>query len=78
MHAGWVVAFIPAVVALGAWLFLSGRLRAIGWVGIAAASVGVLVPTCTRTSTVRRGRYQRSAHVHRHLHMGGVYHFTAF
>lgn len=48
MHAGWIVAFIPAVVALGAWLFLRERLRAIGWVGIAAASAGVLVLTSTR------------------------------
>jgi drug/metabolite transporter (DMT)-like permease len=48
MHAGWIVAFIPAVVALGAWLFLRERLRPIGWLGIAAASAGVLVLTSTR------------------------------
>ncbi|MEX1133090.1 MAG: DMT family transporter [Flavobacteriales bacterium] len=48
MHAGWIVAFIPAVVALGAWLFLREHMRAIGWVGIAAASAGVLVLTSTR------------------------------
>jgi RarD protein len=48
MHAGWIVAFIPAVVALGAWLFLRERLRTIGWVGIAVASAGVLVLTSTR------------------------------
>lgn len=47
MHAGWIVAFIPAVVAVGAWLFLRERLRAIGWVGIAVASTGVLVLTAT-------------------------------
>lgn len=47
MHAGWIVAFIPAVVAVGAWLFLRERLRAMGWVGIAVASAGVLVLTAT-------------------------------
>jgi drug/metabolite transporter (DMT)-like permease len=47
MHAGWIVAFIPAVVALGAWLFLRERMRAIGWAGIVVASLGVLVLTAT-------------------------------
>jgi RarD protein len=47
MHAGWIVVFIPAVVAVGAWLFLRERMRAIGWVGITVASTGVLVLTAT-------------------------------
>jgi len=45
MQAGWIMAFIPAVVAVGAWLFQGQRMRAIGWLGIAAASVGVFVLT---------------------------------
>lgn len=48
MRAGWIIAFIPAVVAVGAWLFQRQRLRAIGWVGILVASGGVLVLTSTR------------------------------
>lgn len=48
MRAGWIIAFIPAVVAVGAWLFQKQRLRLIGWVGIVAASAGVLVLTATR------------------------------
>ena len=48
MRAGWIIAFIPAVVAVGAWLFQRQRLRAIGWVGILAASCGVFVLTATR------------------------------
>lgn len=47
MHAGWIIAFIPAVVAVGAWLFQRQRLRVIGWVGILVASAGVFVLTAT-------------------------------
>lgn len=48
MRAGWIIAFIPAVVAVGAWLFQRQRLRVIGWLGIVVASTGVLVLTATR------------------------------
>ena len=47
MHAGWIIAFIPAVVAVGAWLFQRQRLRVIGWFGIAVATAGVLLLTGT-------------------------------
>lgn len=48
MRAGWIIAFIPAVVAVGAWLFQRQRLRVIGWLGILVASAGVFVLTATR------------------------------
>jgi drug/metabolite transporter (DMT)-like permease len=48
MHAGWIVAFIPAVVAVGAWLFQRQRLRVVGWLGIVVATLGVLAVTSTR------------------------------
>jgi len=48
MRAGWIIAFVPVVVAVGAWLFQGQRLRAIGWAGIGVASVGVLLLTATR------------------------------
>lgn len=48
IRAGWIIAFIPAVVAVGAWLFQRQRLRVIGWLGIAIASAGVFVLTATR------------------------------
>lgn len=48
MRAGWIIAFIPAVVAIGAWLFQQQRLRLIGWAGILLASSGVFVLTATR------------------------------
>lgn len=48
MRAGWIVAFIPAVVAVGAHVFLEQRMRAIGWAGIAVATSGVVVLTSLR------------------------------
>ena len=48
MRAGWIVAFIPAVIAVGARLFLKQRMRSIGWFGIAVATSGVFVLTSTR------------------------------
>ncbi|MFZ1687252.1 MAG: DMT family transporter [Flavobacteriales bacterium] len=48
IRAGWIIAFIPAVVAIGAWLFQKQRLQAIGWLGILVASAGVFVLTATR------------------------------
>jgi drug/metabolite transporter (DMT)-like permease len=48
VRAGWIVAFIPIVVAVGARLFLKQRMRALGWVGIAVATSGVFVLTSTR------------------------------
>ncbi len=50
MHAGWIIAFIPAVVAVGAWLFQRQRLRVVGWLGIMVASTGVFVLTATQPS----------------------------
>ena len=42
INAGWIVAFIPVNIALGAQLFLAQRLRALGWGGVALASAGVV------------------------------------
>lgn len=50
MRAGWIIAFIPAVVAVGAWAFKGRHLRAGGWAGIGLASIGVLVLTAMRPS----------------------------
>jgi drug/metabolite transporter (DMT)-like permease len=54
MRAGWIIAFIPVVVAVGALVFLRQRMRAIGWLGIAAATCGVLVLTSTRPEQLAR------------------------
>ena len=47
MHAGWLVAFMPVTIALGAQAFLSQKLRPIGWLGAAIASSGVLLLTAS-------------------------------
>lgn len=54
MRAGWIVAFIPVVIAVGARLFLKQRMRAIGWIGIAVATSGVFVLTSTRPEQLAR------------------------
>jgi drug/metabolite transporter (DMT)-like permease len=43
VRAGWIVAFIPVVVALGARAFLGQRLSWGGWVGAGIATAGVLL-----------------------------------
>ena len=45
VRTGWIIAFIPALIALGARLFLGQRLRSSGWIGIAVAWCGVLLVT---------------------------------
>ncbi len=54
IRAGWIVAFIPAVVALLAALFLRQRLGRLGWVGIAISTVGVLILTSIRPADFLR------------------------
>ncbi|MCE9594340.1 MAG: DMT family transporter [Planctomycetes bacterium] len=41
ISSGWIIAFNPVVLALGGALFLGERIRALGWFGMAVASVGV-------------------------------------
>ena len=54
IRAGWIIAFIPAVVALLAVVFLHQRLRAQGWIGILLATIGVLVLTSVRPAALTR------------------------
>jgi drug/metabolite transporter (DMT)-like permease len=54
MRAGWIVAFIPAVVAVGAALFLGERMRRQGWLGVALATLGVLVLSSVRPADFAR------------------------
>lgn len=41
INSGWIVGFSPVVIALGAQMFLSERLRGLGWAGVALATLGV-------------------------------------
>jgi drug/metabolite transporter (DMT)-like permease len=52
MRAGWLVAFMPVTIALGAQLFRGERLRGLGWLGVAVASTGVFVLTATRPTDI--------------------------
>src|SRR5882672_2213398 len=54
MRAGWLVAFVPVTIALGARFFLGHQLRAVGWLGVATASCGVLLLTSTAPSEFAR------------------------
>lgn len=55
MRAGWIIAFIPAVVAVGAWRFKGRHLGPMGWTGIAVASGGVLLLTAMRPAHLVNG-----------------------
>lgn len=48
LRAGWIIAFIPVVVAVGSRVFLGQRMKPAGWVGIAIATFGVLALTAVR------------------------------
>jgi drug/metabolite transporter (DMT)-like permease len=54
MRAGWLVAFMPVTIALGAQLFRGERMRALGWLGAAVASGGVFALTATRPTEFAR------------------------
>ncbi|MCP4246337.1 MAG: DMT family transporter [bacterium] len=42
-NTGWIIAFVPITIAVGARLFLSERMAARAWFGIGLGTVGVLV-----------------------------------
>ena len=48
IRAGWFVAFMPVVISLGAQLVLRERMRGFGWLGVALATLGVLVLASAR------------------------------
>jgi drug/metabolite transporter (DMT)-like permease len=43
VHTGWIIGFIPAVVALGAHVLGKQRIKPLGWDGIALGTGGILV-----------------------------------
>lgn len=43
MRAGWLIAFMPIAIALGAHFLRKDRMSKLGWLGAGVASVGVLV-----------------------------------
>jgi drug/metabolite transporter (DMT)-like permease len=53
-RSGWIIAFIPVVVALMAAAFLGRRLRPSGWLVIAVATAGVLALTAAPPEELAR------------------------
>lgn len=49
-HAAWIVCFSSVTIALAAHFLLGQRLRALGWLGVAVALVGVLGVTQSHAS----------------------------
>jgi drug/metabolite transporter (DMT)-like permease len=45
IHTGWIIGFIPVVIALGAHFVMRQRMSPLGWWGVAVATGGVLVVT---------------------------------
>lgn len=56
IHAGWIIAFIPVMIALGAQLLGQQRLRAVGWAGVLLGSGGVLLVTLAQPGGFPRAR----------------------
>jgi drug/metabolite transporter (DMT)-like permease len=54
IDSGWIVGFCPVTIALGAQLFLGEKMRAVGWLGVLLATLGVwLVAFAGVTELVR-------------------------
>ena len=45
INTAWIIGVIPVMIALGSALFLRERLPAVGWLGVAVATGGVLMVT---------------------------------
>ncbi len=56
IHTGWIIGFIPVVIALGARVFLGQRLAAGAWLGVAVATGGVLLVTAQQPPDFSRAR----------------------
>lgn len=55
-HSGWLVAFSPVAIALGAALFLRERIAARAWLGIAVAASGVALVVLSRSQGLENAR----------------------
>jgi drug/metabolite transporter (DMT)-like permease len=57
INTAWIIAFIPAVIALGARIFLGHRLDAGAWLGVAIATAGVLLVTARQPPDFSQARF---------------------
>ena len=56
INTAWIIAFIPAVIALGARVFLGHRLPVSAWLGVAVATGGVLLVTAQQPPDFSQAR----------------------
>ena len=57
IHTGWIVGFMPVTIALGAYLLRRQRLNALGWLGVAVGTGGVLLVTLKSTPDFAQARF---------------------
>jgi drug/metabolite transporter (DMT)-like permease len=57
VNTGWIIAVIPALIALGAHLFLHQRMKPIGWLGIALATTGVMLVTASSPASMTNANF---------------------
>jgi drug/metabolite transporter (DMT)-like permease len=57
INTGWIIAFIPVTIDLGARIFLGQAMRGVGWLGAAVATSGVLLVTRAPLSGFERAGF---------------------
>jgi len=57
INTGWIIGFIPVTIAIGAQLLGQQRLSALGWVGVATGSLGVLTVTAVAPPDFAHARF---------------------
>jgi drug/metabolite transporter (DMT)-like permease len=57
IRTGWIIAFIPIMIALGGSLFLARHLAPLGWLGVALGSTGVLVVAAVEPRDFANARF---------------------
>ena len=72
INTGWIIAFIPVTLAVGARIFLGQRLPLLGWVGVAVGLAGVLGVTASPHQSFAR------AHLGDLLQLTSCFTWTAY
>lgn len=57
INTGWIIAFIPVTIALGARIFMGQRMPLLAWVGTAVGLLGVLGVTTSPPEAFTRARW---------------------
>ncbi|MEE9295160.1 MAG: DMT family transporter [Phycisphaerae bacterium] len=57
INTGWIIAFIPVTIAIGAQLMGKQRLARIGWLGVVVATGGVLLVTMHSPPDFKHARF---------------------